>query len=131
MYDTVSCTLKYANHTVILHCSLAQTTIGNDLRIYSEKGVIYAKDAFSEKSIQSIIISTLEGEQITHFDHINLYGKEVENFSDSLIKNTNQLGTSLDEAVGAMVILDSIRKSLASNTPVVLSNAETAKDAHV
>lgn len=131
MYDTVTCTLKYQKHTVILHSSLAQTTLSNDLQIQCEKGVIKASGALSEKSIRAITVTTPDRQLLHDFDEINLYCKEVEDFSVSLKDNLPQNGTSLIEAVDAMIILDSIKKSLQSKQPVSLNSSEIVNDAWI
>lgn len=132
MYDTVTATLKYKNHTLILHASLAQSTVGNDLRIGCANGIIEAKSAFSENSIRKVSILQHNNEVTYDYGPLNLYGAEVENFCDNLENDiSSNVGTTLTESITAIYILEAIKKSLLSKSIVYLNASENTGDIHV
>ncbi len=123
MYDTVSCDLFYEEHVVTLFCSLSQAAVGNDIQIWTEKGYLHAKDAFSEKSIRRITIQEAESFADIDYEQTNLYAVEVEDFAKSIEKSSGYIGTTLSEAIMSMNIMDAISKSLVSGKPVDIQEA--------
>lgn len=113
-YDSVDCQLIYDGYSIMSSSSQTQTTIGNDINIYLEKGSIFVKNAFSEKSSSEIIIeSEGNGRSVVNFGETNLYKNEVENFLHSLGNEYLPFyGTSIDEALSASYILDAISNSI-------------------
>jgi hypothetical protein len=66
-----------------------------------------------EKSAKSVSIVTSKGEEIKTYDTINLYAAEVENFVKHYFLKDEAafLGTSYDDAIYGLQIIDAIRKS--------------------
>jgi predicted dehydrogenase len=86
---------------------------GNHILIYGTKGKIESFGGVGEKSINKIIITTNGGEKIFEYPQTHLYGAEVENFIKYYFlndKNVNK-GTTLDEALLSLRIIDLLRKS--------------------
>ncbi len=113
-YDSVTCQLLYDKYSVSASSSQTQSTIGNDLNIYFERGSIFVKSAFSEKaSTEMFIESEKDGRIIKSFNEVNLYKDEVEKFLCSLDNKYLPFhGTSIDEALSASYVLDAIDKSI-------------------
>lgn len=117
-FDSVSCQLLYDGFSVFLSASQTQSTLGNNLNVYCEYGYIFAKDAFSEKSIAQVIEeSEKNGITTRQFEEINLYRSEVEAFAVATSGNDTRefTGTSIDEALEASCVLDAIQRSLLSH----------------
>jgi len=110
--DSVNVVLQYKEFNVVINTSQSQTTIGNDLHIYCEKGVVSALQCFGEQSIESVVVRTKNSETSESFQSQDLYKNEVEAFCSYLNKDTEYVGTTLDESMDAMSILQAIDESV-------------------
>jgi len=113
VYDTETAMLCYADKTITLSASQNMEFPGNHIQIYGTKGKIESSGVIGEKSINKIFITTSKDEKILDYKPTNLYGAEVENFvKHYILKNTNaNRGTTLDEALTSLKIIDLLRKS--------------------
>lgn len=117
MYETVSSLMRFDNFNISLNASSKQTIIGNDLVIHFENGTIRSPQAFTEKSMSKLVISSETGETIETFKPENLYKNEVENFCQFLDgNNTEYFGTNIDDALLGMKILHAISSSFIKGT---------------
>lgn len=114
-FDTETMMLMYDTMTITLNASQTMECPGNHLLIYGTHGKIEALGAIGEKSIRSVTVTSKEGVNEICYPEINLYGAEVENFIHHHILQDNTVfaGTSLDEAILALEIIEKMRKSSA------------------
>ncbi len=113
-YSNETMVLIYNDKDIVINSSHTMPYAGNHLLIYGTKGSIEIPNAMSEKSIKQIIINNEDGRKEINYEETNLYKNEVEDFINYYIednKNTIE-GTTLDEALIALQLIDSMRKSI-------------------
>jgi predicted dehydrogenase len=113
VFDNETAMLCYANKTITLSSSQNMSFPGNNIQIYGTKGKIEIFGGIGEKSISRIFITTSEGEKKLEYQPTHLYGAEVENFVKHYLLNDSNAnkGTTLDEAITSLRIIDLLRKS--------------------
>jgi predicted dehydrogenase len=118
-YGSISAVLEYDGFSITIGASHKQSTIGNDLVIYCEKGVLYAEGFFSENSSNSLHVKGKDRSEVIVCDAKNLYMAEVEDFCQHL-EGGELVGTTIFESYYSVVIMESIKKSLDSGVPVTV-----------
>lgn len=112
-YDTETAMMCYSDKTITLSSSQNMPFPGNNIQIYGTKGKIEGFGCIGEKSISRLVVVTDGVINEYQYEPTNLYCNEVENFVKYYILNeTNSYnGTTLDEAVSSLKIIDLLRKS--------------------
>lgn len=113
-YSNETMILIYNDKDIVINSSHTMPYAGNHLLIYGTKGSIEIPNAMSEKSIKQIVINNDEGRKTINYEETNLYKSEVEDFINYYIeKNKDAIeGTTLDEAIIALHLIDNMRKSI-------------------
>lgn len=117
-YDTETALLCYNDKTVTLNSSQNMAYPGNNIQIYGTKGKIEGYNCIGEKSIPKLLVTTDDGLKEYLYDSTNLYGNEVENFIKHYIHKEliEYNGTTLDQAVSGLKIIELLRKSYINKT---------------
>ena len=112
-YDTETAMICYSDKTITLNSSQNMPYPGNNIQIYGTNGKIESFGCIGEKSIDHLIVVNENGTKQYNFEPTNLYGNEVENFIKYHIFNEIKTfnGTTLDEALLSLKIIDLLRKS--------------------
>lgn len=116
--DNATALLMYDGMTVVLNASQTMPEADNHLLIHGTDGRIECPGAFGESSIRRVVFSSGKSETTVDYDPVNLYGLEVENFIASVFSGQAMIGTTLDEAMDGMRILDAINESSAQGRPI-------------
>lgn len=108
--------LHYPNMTAVLHSSWLMKHSPNDLIIYGTAGSIYGPGFFGEKQCIELHINRVDGSRVLKYsgdENRILFRNEVENFCDHHLNATEsaEKGTTLEEAVMALKIIDLVRRS--------------------
>jgi predicted dehydrogenase len=119
-FDNETAFLVYENDLCVqLQSSQSMKYPGNHILIYGDKGSIEAFYAIGEKSIKQVVVKSMETQETIDYPTTNLYGNEVENFCRKLIDSSYQnVGTTLNEGLSALNIIDTIRKSANNNSTI-------------
>lgn len=119
-YDNETAFLVYDNDLCVqLQSSQSMKYSGNHILIYGDKGSIEAFYSIGEKSISQIVVKSTETQETIDYSPTNLYRNEVENFCRKLIDSSyKNVGTTLNEGLIALKIIDTIRKSANSNSTI-------------
>lgn len=119
--DNTTAILCYDKCTVTLNASQDMPHAGNHILIYGTKGSIEAFGAIGEKSIKRVRFCRNGVEETRDYSDVNLYGAEVEDFAAFLAGTSEtQEGTSLNEAILGMTIIDAIKASSETNKYIPL-----------
>jgi predicted dehydrogenase len=111
--DNVSALALCGNVTVELSASQSTKCPLNSLTLDFEDATINIPHAFSEKSFPQIQIFSPAGFSSEQFDSGNLYGREVVDFI-AFLSGHASVGTTIQEACQAVLILEAITKSYTS-----------------
>lgn len=113
VFDTETAMLCYKDKTITLSASQNMPFPGNHIQIYGTKGKIESFKSIGENSINKILVTTSEGIRSIEYSATHLYGAEVENFVKHYLLNDRSAnkGTTLDDALTDLKIIDLIRKS--------------------
>lgn len=117
-YDTETAMLCYNDKTITLSSSQNMLFPGNNIQIYGTNGKIEGYGCIGEKSISKLLITTDDGQKEYIYDSTNLYCNEVENFIKYYILKESSVynGTTLDQAVSGLKVIELIRKSYGNKT---------------
>lgn len=117
IFDDETALLMYNDFCIFLHSSQSMKYPSNNLLIYGSQGSIEVFNGIGEKYIKQVIIKSENINKIIDYKEVDLYREEVENFCMTLLdsKNENQ-GTTLQEGLDALKIIDIIRDSAQTNT---------------
>lgn len=113
-YSNETMMLIYNDKDIVINSSHTMPYAGNHLLIYGTKGSIEIFNAMSEKSIKQIVVNNDEGRKVINYEEENLYKNEVENFINHYIENDKKTiqGTTLNEAIIALQLIDDMRKNI-------------------
>ncbi len=116
-YSNETMMLIYSDKDIVINSSHTMPYAGNHLLIYGTKGSIEIFNAISEKYIKQIVVTSDNGKEIINYEEENLYKNEVENFIKYYIDNDKNVikGTTIEEGVTALKLIDEMRKSMNSN----------------
>lgn len=105
--------MMYQDKEVIINSSHTMPCGGNHLLIYGTDGSLEIEGAFTEKSIRKIVMKSKMRETILEYEPENLYKNEVENFIRIYFNHEAGAiqGTTLDEAVYALKLVDRMRSN--------------------
>lgn len=118
-YDNETAYLFYDSFSVQLQASQSMKHPGNHLLIYGTNGSIEALNALTEASIRRVSVTTDESCEIVTYPPTNLYGKEIEDFCLNLLDPaTGHRGTTLQNAVDALRIIETMREYAKSNLKI-------------
>jgi|GEM_PF-1284722 len=118
-FDNETAFLTYEKSSIQLQSSQSMKFPGNHLLIYGTRGSIEVFNGIGEKYISKISIKSPKNNTVIEYPEINLYGNEVENFCKGLTdSNFHHNGTTLQEGLNALKIIDSIRDSANTNISI-------------
>ncbi len=116
-FDNETAFLNYGNNIIQLQSSQSMKFPGNHILIYGTKGKIEVYNGIGEKCINKVFFTSSEKDTVIEYPSTNLYGNEVENFCKGLMDKTFQnYGTTLNEGLNALKIIDSVRDSAQTNS---------------
>ncbi len=112
--------MRYPDKDVVINSSHTMPFPGNHLLLYGTAGKIEIPHCFSEKSLKKIIITTFDQETILEYPEVNLYKNEVENFIEHCWSDSENpfYGTTLQEQLASLKIIDELRNSQQSSTSI-------------
>lgn len=121
-YDNETAFLIYNKMCVQLQSSQCMKFPGNHILIYGTRGSIEVLNGIGEKSISKVSIKSHSKTEDIVYPETNLYGNEVESFCRKL-QNTNSknTGTTLNEGLQALKIIDAARQSASENKIIELN----------
>lgn len=108
-YGNETMLMIYDDKDIVIQSSHTMPFAGNHLLIYGTKGSIEVDGAFGESSIKKMIIKSSLGEYVKEYEPENLYKKEIENFIQYQSNHKYNYGTTLDEAIDALRLIDEMR----------------------
>lgn len=124
--DDEAAMLVYDDKTVFLSASQSMKHPGNHLLIYGTEGSIEVFGGMGEASIERAELKNSKGNNTFIYEKENLYGNEVEDFIKAhfLAGKQPHAGTSLEDALMSLKIIDLIRESSAREQYVSSKQAD-------
>jgi 1,5-anhydro-D-fructose reductase (1,5-anhydro-D-mannitol-forming) len=116
--DHARALLIYPQLAVGVTASQVSRLAPNTLTVEGDAGYIVAPGLLGEAGGTRLEIHTSRGVEIENFDPIDLYGAEVEAFVRCLNTGQPHPGTTLDEALAGMRLLDGLDASCRAGTVV-------------
>jgi len=116
--DHASALLLYPQLAVGVTASQVSHLAPNALTVEGDAGYIVAPGFFGEAGGTRLETHTSQGVEIENFDAIDLYATEVEAFVRCLNTGQPHPGTTLDEALAGMRVLDGLDASRRSGTVI-------------
>jgi len=108
--DHVAALLHCGGATMEITASQSVRNPCNDLVLDFENGTVRIPAAFGELSFRKMHITTSQGTRIEEFPETNLYAAEVRDFI-GLMEGKASAGTTIDEAVRGIQVLDALTES--------------------
>jgi predicted dehydrogenase len=126
--DNASALFGYPDKTASLNASQVMALPENGVRIDGENGRLVAPNALAERSLAEYTVTTGANSWTEKFSQLDLYQCEVEAFVRHVHGDPNWTGTSLEEGVNGVRILDAISRSIATGCVADLSRGQAVSN---
>jgi len=116
-FDNETAFLTYEKSSILIQSSQCMKYPGNHFLIYGTKGNIEVFYGMGEKYIRQVSVNSTDLKKVIDYPETNLYLNEVENFCKGLLNPAfSHNGTTLNEGLNALKIIDTVRKSAETNS---------------